>query len=56
MNMMRILKRPKKVKQRGDLIAVYNFFIRGSAGAGTDLVSLVPSGRTRGHEAGSGEV
>ena len=33
---------------RGDFIAVYSFFRRGSGGGGADLLSLVTSDRTQG--------
>ena len=34
---------------RGDLIAAYSFLMRGSEGAGADLLLLVTSDRTRGN-------
>ncbi|KAJ7409998.1 hypothetical protein WISP_111318 [Willisornis vidua] len=38
----------EKRRLRGDLITVYDSFVRGRGGTGIDLFSLVTSGRTRG--------
>lgn len=42
-------------RQRGDLIAVYNFLMTGSEEGGADLFSLMPGDRTR-RNAASGKV
>ncbi|KAJ7413142.1 hypothetical protein BTVI_44055 [Pitangus sulphuratus] len=39
----------EKRRLRGDLIAAYNFYVRGKGGAGTDLSSVVISDKTRGN-------
>ncbi|KAJ7417690.1 hypothetical protein WISP_63254 [Willisornis vidua] len=39
----------EKRRLRGDLIMVFNIFVRGRGGAGTDLLSLVTSGRIQGN-------
>ncbi|KAK4811071.1 hypothetical protein QYF61_016357 [Mycteria americana] len=39
----------EKRRLKGDVLAVYNFFKRGSGGGGADLLSLVTSDRTRGN-------
>ncbi|GAB0188349.1 mitochondrial enolase superfamily member 1 [Grus japonensis] len=39
----------EKRRLRGDLIMAYNFLMRGSEGAGTDLLPLVTSDRTHGN-------
>ena len=39
----------EKRRLRGDLIAVYNFLMRGSVGPGDDLFSLITSHKTHGN-------